>query len=273
MIHSLKEIKIVTGWGNPGGSTIAHVNLARLFQESGYNCKVYSPHSWLKDNYKDVGLMLGDLTSKKSDIFILHAINLADLNQKYFYSCHETNVFPIKNVSKKKLKGIHFVSKFQEQWHWDNKDYHYGVPTFVIPNVVSKIKIQKDSKKENIAGVIGSIDRHKRTHISIQRALADGRDIVLVFGAITDVEYFYNDVVPLLDGKNVFMIGQSTQEQMYSEIGCVYHSSLRETFNFVKHECHLLCIPYFGLEENDPKSCIMDYESILNQWKHFLQLP
>jgi hypothetical protein len=68
------------------------------------------------------------------------------------------------------------------------------------------ISIEKNHL-DKVAGVIGSIDENKQTHISIQRALDDGCEKVYVFGQVTDVYYYENYVKKLIDNNIVVFYG------------------------------------------------------------------
>ena len=60
----------------------------------------------------------------------------------------------------------------------------------VIPNVIADLTAGK-SGNHGIAGVIGSIDRNKNTHLSIKRAIEDWiTKGILVYGVITDQDYY-----------------------------------------------------------------------------------
>jgi len=209
-------IRIVSGYGETGGSTIAFINLVNLLNENGYETILYTPHSWMLDQcrsekidgsfisyYSDTPrqaqLVLRDYNTlnnlmEDGDTLICHLLPLiperhdptfelaksfdtSKLN-KVIYASHETDIYPVTNINEKKFDLIHYVSEFQRDWHDYNK-----VPSVVIPNVISPIeKRQKTIPYSKVGGVIGTIGRGKQTHLAIQAALDDGCDKVLVFG-------------------------------------------------------------------------------------------
>ena len=59
---------------------------------------------------------------------------------------------------------------------------------------------------------------------------------------------------------------------MYDSLNSVYHSSKRETFNYIKAECEQTGTKYFGLDENDPNATYLDRKEILELWKEALEL-
>lgn len=254
------QVKIVSGWSNPGGSTSHHIALTNLLNDNGIDCTFYGPHEWHLDKCKSGHINECALTVY--DTLISHFIEVPTRNvKKHILSCHETNLFPLKQLPLQNYDMIHFVSQYQKDWH--------GVdhPSVVIPGVIDKVKWTSPNNKT--AGVIGSIDEHKQTHVSVQRALDAGYDKVLLFGKATDKPYFDKEIQPLLSTKNVVMMDYcEDKEEMYGSVEAVYHSSKRECLPTVQGECMKANIPYFGLECNMRKRS--DYEfnnqEILKKW-------
>ena len=98
------------------------------------------------------------------DTLISHFIQVQTTNvKKHILSCHETNLFPLKDLPTHRYDLIQYVSNFQREWH--------GVidrPGIVIPPRVEKI--EWTSPRNNTAGVVGSIDEHKQPHKAIEMA-------------------------------------------------------------------------------------------------------
>lgn len=263
---SKPSVKIVSGWSNPGGSTTAFINLCNMFNDNGIDCIFYGPHAWHMDKCR--GLPLAEAGANPEDNTIFHFIKVSNKYpvRKMIYSCHETDLRPVKDIIPIAYYSfIHYVSEFQRDWH--NVDH----PSKVIPNVLPDLrkKLYKDS---DVAGVIGSIDSHKRPHQSIQRALDDGFKEVHLYGAITEPDYFKKEVQPLLNDNVVWKEYSEDKQDMYNSLHSVYHSSKRETFNYIKAECELTGTEYHGLPENDPKATYMDNKQILELWKEALEL-
>lgn len=265
-------IKIVTGWSNPGGSTVANLNLVNLFNDYDIPSEVYGPHEWFTTQSK-FAKTFDKLYISKNDIIISHAIDLTfDIKPKrWVYSSHETNIFPISKMKLENCQGIHFVSEFQKQWHEDQKPLPKKEIT-VIPNVVSDFNITPHSETNKIAGVIGSIDSHKQTDIAVKKALEDGCDEVFIFGVITEPKYFYSYVEPLLLNPKVKYKGYVDKNDLYSHINIVYHASKRETFNLVKAECEKIGIPFIDIFDSSPKISWWTNEEIFLAWKSFLRV-
>jgi len=254
-------VRIVTAYSNLGGSTVAHINLTNLFNSKGLDTILYGPQDWHLDKCKSD--KVSDAILFPDDHLIIHCTNLPEKPKckKIILSCHETNVFPVSSVPNPVWDGIHFVSQSQKDWQ--------GVEGTVIPNVVSKIKPHK--YKTFVAGVIGSIFEHKQTELSIKRARKDGY-LVKIFGFIEDPNYFFQKVFPLLN-ENVMYCGVVDDKQkIYDEVDIVYHSSQRETFNFIKAECKVAGVAYNGLDSADPNSEYWEDDKIFEAWKDLLEL-
>lgn len=258
------KIKIVSGWSNPGGSTHAHVQLCNLLNSGGLDCTFYGPHGWHLDKCRATSLK--DLQINSDDVIISHYIGIHPKTRprKHVYSCHETNLAPTKSLTLNYYDLIHYVSNYQKNWH--GVDF----PSVIIPNVLPKLK--KAPLNTKCAGVIGSIDEHKQTHVSIQRALEDGWERVLVYGGVSDYGYFVEKVTPfMMKGWGVSLMNQcQDKQQMYDSVDCVYHSSKRETFNFVKAECDLTGVEYRGLASASNDAEYWSDDKIFNKWKDVL---
>jgi hypothetical protein len=257
------KIKILSAWSLPGGSTIANINLCNLFNASGYDCTFYGPHEWQEHHCK--GASLEDVKIESGDVIISHFLEMGERPKtahKVVLSCHETNVFPIKG-KKKFWDNIHFVSESQKEWQ--------GVDGVVIPNVISPL--ENNGGRKGYAGVIGSIDPHKQTHLSIKRALLAGYKKVLVYGLITDQRYYIKHIKPLEKNKKVVLAGHFDDKQkMYDSVEEVFHSSKRETYNLVQFECERAGVKYNGLESTLTSAEVKPDEEILNLWKTLLEI-
>ena len=264
-------IKIITGFSGPGGSTVALANLCNLFNSNGYECEFYGPTDWVKkvlnpNTYKKIN----EIHFHKSDKIIYHYLNFGErVNvDKFILSCHETNVFEIKKISPSlKYDNIHFVSNYQKKWQ--------DVDGFVIPNIITKYNKSTKRTQGKVAGIIGSLDAHKRTHLSILRAKQDPSiSKIELWGQISQPDYFWHEVMPLLD-ENISYHGYTDKMQkVYDRIDVVYSSSQRECLPMIQGECLYLGIPFHGLPENmrSPEDYIFDDQIILHKWKELLEL-
>ena len=257
-----QKVKIISGWSNPGGSTVHHISLANLLNENGYDCTFYGPHDWHLDKCKSDKIQNCEITVH--DIVISHFIQLPPQRlrniKKHILSCHESNLFPLQRIPHGHYDVIHFVSNRQKAWHKINH------PSVVIPPRVDKIKWK--TPRNNKAGVVGSIDPHKQVHISIEQALKDGFDQVYLFGQITDLPYFSGSIQPYLNkGQVVVRNHEDDKEALYGSVEAVYHNSKFETYGLVEAECKAAGIPYRGVEY-DPE--ILTDEEVLERWNAIL---
>ena len=267
------EVKILSGWSNPGGSTTAFIDLTNLLNSNGIPCVFYGAHDWHLDKCSARNFL--KYRPHKDDIVISHFIKINPICKKHIYSCHEKEITPLKSMDLSMYHSIVFVSESQKDWHNINRT------SVVIPPIVTKVEWR--NPKNNIAGVIGSIDRNKQTHESIKRALNDGYNKVILFGAITDTPYFNESVIPFIDSGDAgwndnkpaspYSEGlagyEDDREAMYGQVSEVYHSSLSETYGLVEAECRLSGIPFNGISNGQE---ILNNKEILERWKKLLKI-
>jgi len=258
-------IRVITGFSGPGGSTVAFCNLVNLFNENDLEACFYGPFPWegINCNFSSID----KLQIAEDDVVIYHFLQTKNKPncKKLILSCHETNLFKIKDIPELAYDNIHFVSNSQKQWQ--------GLDGVIIPNVITPY-VKESVKTENkVAGIIGSVDINKNVHEAIKRALAD-EDVseVLLYGAITDGNYFNDFVGPLL-GDKVKYCGISTDmQEVYDNIDVVYSSSKSECLSMIQGECLQMGIEYRGLDTNTRS--VEDYEFdnsiILEKWKTLL---
>ncbi len=153
-----------------------------------------------------------------------------------------------------------------------HRDYHklYLGDFTIIPNLRPKLMPSDKTGLEKIAGIIGSFDENKQTHISIQRALADGCERVYLFGEPSG-DYFERYVKPLCGG-NIEVKGfLNNKQELYDMIGCVYHSSISEVACLVKDECEVTNTIFHGTEVTDNPPVLLDDNGIINEWLKILE--
>lgn len=262
------KIKIITGYSERGGSTTALINLTNFFNENGLDCTMYGPHDWhigkcKSDNINKVSL-------DKSDRLIAHFLTLQKRPDvgKVLLSVHEKGWFPVGNIFCYWDEAIFL--------HEEHKKFHsaYTGKSRLIPNL--KENLTSDNKKpnvENVCGIIGTIENRKQTHVSIQRALNDGCDKIIIYGKIGDESYFNTYVKPYLSDSRIELHGFTEKKQeMYDSIGRVYHSSLAEVACLVKDECYLTNTKFFGNSETEHEVSNLTNNEILQLWIETLNL-
>ena len=263
-------IRIYSGWSNPGGSTVAFINLTNALNKAGYETIFYGPHDWHLDKCK-AEKTSGKMQLNKEDTLIAHftsKITSRPPIKNVIFSCHEQNLFPLKNINFRAFDKIHFVSEHQKQFHGLNH------PSFIIPNILDDLKANT-KPIERVVGIIGSIDRNKQVHLSIRRALEDGFKKILIFGSITDQSYWQFEVLPLVDNQNIIHMGHVEDKQkMYDMITDVYFSSKLECLPYVLGECIKTNTVIHGLEDKNYMNGIyeLDNNKIVDRWVKELDL-
>jgi hypothetical protein len=260
-------VKIVSGYSDKGGSTTAFINLTNFLNDNGIDCTFYGPHEWHLNKCKSGSI--NDVSYDSDDIVIFHFLDLKERPKvkKAILSCHEKWWFP--------------VGKIQRYWdtvvflHDNHREYHkdYIGDFVIIPNLKENLIPVDKSKVKNVAGIVGTIEDRKQTHVSIQRALKDRCDKIYLFGHIGDQNYFNSYVKPLLIPNKVIHFGHTTNKQeMYDMVGKIYHSSKGEVACLVKDECYLTNTEFYGNEETDNEVSKLTNDEVLILWKKLFEL-
>jgi len=260
-----KKIKILSGWSAPGGSTVAFINLCNLFNERGYDCTFYGPHEWHTKYCKGKSIHDAPL-GEEGETIIAHYLKLPqrpEPSSRVILACHEKEVFPVKDIPRY-WDEVAYVSESQMEWH--------GVSGTVIPNVIADLAPTKNPVL-GVAGIIGSVDENKQTHLSILRAVEEDYKKIYLYGKITSKDYYDKEVRPLVDKYSVTLMDHEDNKQnMYDSISKVFHSSLSETFNFVKAECEKTGTLYDGLDTAESGAEYWANTKILKAWEKLLNL-
>lgn len=258
----MARVKIASGWSNPGGSTLHHIGLTKLLNEAGHECTFYGPHTWHMS--KCSAENIHNLTIEPDDILISHFLDPATFVgapcRKHILSCHETDLYPLKQIKDLPFDLIQYVSNRQRAWHGVNH------PFVIIPPRVETVEWSAPGTKT--AGVIGSIDAHKQTAEAIALALEKGYERIMLYGDITDTAYYQTYVQPFVyEGTALVMGHKENRKAMYATLDAVFHMSKRETYGMVEAECKSAGIPFYG-NENHP--IVISDEEVLEKWESLL---
>jgi hypothetical protein len=262
-------IKILTGWSNKGGSTFAFIRLTNALNDAGYETIMYGPHDWHLDKCKSD--KLENFKPESDDRLIVHFLNPGQRPpvKKVILNCHEKDVFEVGRVIPFWDECV-FLNEKQRKYH---KAYQGSYIT--IPNLREPLpKSVKKEGAEKCAGVVGSIDLNKQTHISILRALNDGYEKVYIFGNVTDQNFYDSEVKPLIDAHDeVEEYGFiSDKEEMYSMVDAVYLSSKSEVASLVKDECETNGTKFFGNHATNHDVKDLTNDEIIKEWVKVLEL-
>jgi hypothetical protein len=258
-------IKIISGHSEKGGSTTAFINLTNFFNSKGIECVFYGPHNWHLDKCKSDSL--SNLKLNPNDIVISHYLKLTERPKvkKIVLSCHEKWWFEIGDV-KPYWDEVIFLHEAHRNYHW-----RYFGNYSIIPNLKEPLQRKEKIELDNVAGIIGTIESRKQTHLSIERAINDGCDKIILYGHIGEENYFNEFVKSYLNDPRVTHIGYSTEKQkMYDSIGRVYHSSKGEVACLVKDECFSTGTKFFGNEETNNEVSPLTNDEIFDLWKKTL---
>jgi hypothetical protein len=258
-------IKILTGYSEKGGSTTALINLTNKFNEIDIPCTLYGPHSWHLNKCK--ADLIQNAYLNENDIVISHFLKLKKRPnvKKVVLSCHEKWWFDVG--------GIYQYWDEVVFLHQQHKDYHfkYKGKYELIPNLKENLIPKDKPELDKIAGVIGSIENRKQTHVSIDRALEDGCEKVYVIGHVGDHNYYDTYIKDRLKNNKVSLVPYQTDKQkMYDKLGRVYHSSNGEVACLVKDECYLTNTKFFGNEETENEVSMLSNDEIISSWKKLL---
>lgn len=262
-------IKILTGFSEKGGSTTAFVNLTNFLNENEIDCCLYGPHNWHLNKCKS-GLIQQAYINPE-DVVIAHflPIKRRPNAKKVILSCHEKNLYEVGLVKQFWDTAV-FLNEKHRNYHSKYTGEYKIIPNLKQNNLILK---EKSPELEKIAGVIGSIDTNKQTHVSIQRALDDGCEKVLVYGTINDQVFYNEKVKKIISHPKVTHIHFCEDKQkMYDSVGRVYHSSISECACLVKDECYQTNTKFFGNNATSPEVSTLTNEEILQLWKSLLEI-
>jgi len=172
------------------------------------------------------------------------------------------------------------VGDIEQYWdkliflHDEHRKYHskYTGEYDIIPNLKEDLVKREKSELSKIAGIVGSIEDRKQTHLSIQRALRDGCEKIYLFGQIGDERYYNGLIKPLLGNRIIHYGFAENKQAMYDMVGKVYHSSKGEVACLVKDECYLTGTEFYGNEETTHEVSDLTNDEIIDKWIEVLEL-
>lgn len=257
----VQKVKFVTGFGSFGGSTVALLEHCRLLCENGFEATLYADGDWHMGRFGDSRKMC-DFSPGRDDIVVFHHMDpvVRPKCRRSVLYLHEKSLWSLRGRNLLPFDSIVYVSESQKEYH--------GVPGTVVPNPVSRMVDPNGHCPPgmNIAGVVGTIQQRKRQHISIERALADGRSKVLLFGDYEEA-YFNSHIRPMLSDRVVYMglFDPDDRMLMYNSFDCLYMFSSEESASLALGECRVLGKQVFKSAE------VSDYEmpsdsEIMDRW-------
>ena len=262
-------VKIISGVSFEGGSTIILINLTNLFNSKGIDTTFYGPNEFHRDKCKSASF--DDFYFEKDDIVMAHHLkfNQRPKVKRIVLACHEKWWFQVADCP---MYWDTVVFNHDEHRNYHNR---YNGPFTLIPNPkdVTHTLVSKDKPElDLIAGVIGSIEGRKQTHLSIERALLDGCQKVIVYGKLMDEPYYNKHVRKYKYHPQVEFKGfTNSKQEMYDSIGRVYHLSSGEVSCLVKDECHYTNTKFFGNEQTQHVVSDLTNDEIFELWRDVLK--
>jgi hypothetical protein len=258
-------IKIISGYTGVGGSTVALIELTNQFNARGLVTCLYGNQPEPRDHCVFVNRTTTDI--QPHDIVLYHCLapQHRPPARTVILLSHEKMWFPVARTNPY-WDNVVFLNEEHRQWH-----NRYTGPSVVIPNFQPKLVPVDKPALNMVAGVIG-LSHRKCPHISIERALADGCEQVLLYGDTSEVNYFEYKVQPLLGDKVKLMGFTHDRQAMYNSIGRVYHSSTEEIASLVKDECQLTNTMFYGNEHASHIVTNLTNDQIFGMWKQLLTI-
>ncbi len=294
-------IKIVSVWSIPVGSTVALVNLCNQLNARGHGCVFFGPDRWHLDKCRSA--LLSDFQPEGGDVVIAHGLRLhstADL-----YDVNNPDVSGPRNGLLSSLKGdvlgylrsrkqpenIRLVTTFSGSgpprtgravWSMFHK-IHFsceaqrgraaaGSSHFICPDFLHDLEKPK-GRPERVAGVIGCVRPENMLERSVERALLDGMESVILYGYLLDPVYFFSTIAPLkkkYPGRIRFAGFLDDPQRMYNSISDVYRCAAKP-WSAVRRECSLTDTRYHGPDAAGEEESAGN-DAIYSVWKKELGL-
>jgi hypothetical protein len=257
-----QNVKFITGFGAFGGSTIALVEHCKLLSENGFNVSLYAPGQWHLGRFSG-SRDISEFASERDDILVFHHVDL-DVRPKCRKSIlylHEKSLWPLKGRNLLPFDSLAYVSEDQRSFH--------GLAGPIIPNPVGRMvnPLMHHPPGANVAGIVGTIQERKRQHLSIKKALEDGRSKVLLFGDF-EPSYFKSYIEPILSDKVLYMglVEPEDRMRIYNSFDCLYMFSSDESASLTLGECRLLDKEVVKSHEVRDYDIVGDDE-VLERWR------
>ncbi len=294
-------IKIVSGRSIPVGSTVALANLCNQLNARGHGCVFHGPDRWHLDKCRSA--LLSDFRPEGGDIVIAHGLRLRSAADLYdvnnpsvsgagygLLSVLKQDVFGYLR-SRRRPETFRLLLSFsgsdpartgRAAWSTFHK-IHFsceaqkdrasaGSSHFVCPDFLHDLK-KPDRRPQKVAGVIGCVRPENALERSIEKALLDGMESVIVYGYLLDPVYFHSHVLPLAKrypGRIRFAGFLDDPQKMYNSISDVYRCAAKP-WSAVKRECALTDTRYLGPDAPGDEEAAGN-DAIYAVWKRELEL-
>jgi hypothetical protein len=304
-------IKIISAQKFPNDTVIAAVKLCNEFNKNGQECILYGLDNWHIDKCKSEPISSFKIKDNDTIIVFDYPIYSYDdffnLNKKIrnLYELKKVRFFRkikllFKNKLRKfrnyirgcvyrKLRNVKFifnvqtidnidvlkVSKFYDKINFIGEEYLDKSISkyFIAPNHHDKV-IFVDNKLSKNAAIIGDIYAGNDIEYSIDKAIKDGMEKIMIYGFMRDPIYFYKKIEPLFKeyANKLEMAGFSDDYQkILSSVSDVYLFPKNKVISNVVNYCQMANVK-LHCNENVIAAKNLDEAVIFKIWKKELNL-
>jgi len=293
-------IKIISGFSNAAGSTLALVNLCNQLNASKKPCVFYGPDSWHLDKCESG--TLAEFSPAHNDTIIVNDIPLLSVDDllniqalteenrkggmfnslirsvkrflpstppskyKLYLTRLSNDALPLSSIQTSIFHKIHFASDTLPGYS------RLSALSFIAPNLCGDLN-KSWHQPEKIAGIIGSVKAQNNIELAIEQALLDGMNTVIIFGYMKEPKYYYEKIIPLTNkypGKIKYAGFLDDRQKMYDAISDAY-TSIDKPWSVVGRECAMTGTR-FHAPTNSGIGEGMTNEQIYMVWKNELSL-
>lgn len=294
----MSQVKIISECSMWNESTTSLIRLCNLFNSRNVDCTFYGFHEWHLDKCKAATFQ--DFSFDTDDILIIHGTEMRSLhNLKYhiqnyqnknkisnkikslfglgfhkkkpkqvIYSHSGKEMSPTVGINNRLFDKIHYVSQ-QQKNYYKKPNCSY----FICSDISDQVN-PSQNKPNKIAGIISDIAPDQQIEMSIERALNDNMNKIILYGKMLNPIYFYEKIQPLIEkheGIVQFAGFPSDKQALYDSISDVYHFPESATLSSIEEECKLTNTQFHSNNlANDYK--LMTDDQIFNTWMGELAL-
>ncbi|MES2677053.1 MAG: hypothetical protein V4612_01890 [Pseudomonadota bacterium] len=302
-------IKIICPQNIPSNITVSGVALCNALNQNGYEAIFYGLDNWHLDKCKTAPLY--KFRVRKSDTIIVLGFPITSYDDLFcpnkkirnlYITKRKTLVRVIRFQVKKfysYLRGLYFrnfcgvklifsaseiadfdlakIAKFYDKVHLSSAELvEKNIQNyFICPTIDgADLKIIPQPKSQKIAGIIGEICTYKGIDISINQALKDGAEQVIIYGFMQDPVYFYKQIEPIMKssaGKIKLAGFVQDYQEIFDRISDVYFYPTQKVVSDLPRYCQMASVNFHG-NQNVLKMQHANESEIIKIWTKELGL-
>jgi hypothetical protein len=223
---------------------------------------------------------ISEFRHERGDVIVVHDIRLRSASDLYdLKAAAKTSVMAGLFSRARKPEDFRLVLTCQDNECPRGRSFFHkihlpgggkkGAGYFACPNPVGDLR-GGASKPNKVAGILGSIRRENQPEHSIEKAIQDGMNKVIIYGYLADPRYLYASVVPLAKtypGKIGFAGFIDDRQKLYDSVSDVYTA---KASSVISRECRLTGTRFHG--PASPVDEAMNNDEILDVWVRELGL-